>query len=168
MPTVSPSRPTSCSWLPVPLVLLAVLILQADAPRSEEQVCRLASAVMQDAEIRLAPPDGGHGQWRGGLYLRRRLILPITLGSFQGYGSKVWSVSDSDERGEYAIPFSAGQPTSSLGKAARVEAYLFTGLGPALYYGGHRSTNEDLQLIRAAEGFWPVGAGCRDRFVFGV
>lgn len=152
----------------VAVVLLTLLALQMDAPHSAEQLCRLRSAQLPEAEIRLSPPDGAHGQWKGALYLRHQSLLPITLGSFQGYGSKVWSIAGSSERGEYAIPFSAGLPTDSLETAVRVDAYLFPGLGAALYYGGHRSTDADLRLLRAAEGFWQVGAGCRARFVFGT
>lgn len=149
-------------------LLLAALALQTNAPRGAEQLCRLRSARLPAAEIRLAPPDGAHGQWTGALYWRHQRLLPLTLGAFQGYGSKVWSIPGSSDRGEYAIAFSAGQPTSALERVQRVDAYLFSGLGAALYYGGHRSSNADLRLIRAAEGFWQVGPLCRDRFIFGT
>jgi len=79
------------------------------------------------------PPDAAHVGWTGALYWRHQRVLPISLGAFQDYGSKVWSIPRRSDRGEYAIPFSAGQPTNSLAQSVRVDAYLFPGLGAAVY-----------------------------------
>lgn len=155
------------SLLPLSL-LSALLLLQADAPRSAEQLCRLTSTQLVGAEVRLSPPDGAHGQWKGALHWGRQELLPISLGSLQGYGSRVWGIPSSSARGELAIPFAGGQPARSLGRAVRFDAYLFAGLGATLYYSGNRTSEVDLRLVRAAEGFWQVGDGCRDRVLFGL
>lgn len=148
--------------------LPAALLLRADGGRGADQPCVFSSMVMPELEIRvrLAPRSQGLGQWVGSLQWRGRPLLPFRLSMAQGYGSRLWTSDPPGEGGvQYAIPFTDGQPYDALERRARVEAFLFAGLGSELYY--RTEDGRRAGLYRAGEGFWRVGAGCRDRFLFG-
>ncbi len=150
------------------VLLPAALLLQAmaaDAPHVPRAPCVLRSSVLASALIQLSLPGGRHVPvWDGHLVLQGRRILAFRLGMFQGYGSRIWSIPGDTGRGEYAIAFAQGQPLMAGSRRARSDAFLFPGLGSTLHA---RSDGRNPALSRAGEGFWQVGDGCRDPYLFG-
>ena len=142
---------------------LSALSVQADGAQGSAPLCVLKSVADANAEIRLRHANVSAILWVGGFYWRGRQLRPFRLSMFQGYGSKLWSVSAGERDGGFAVPFYRGAPSYGQVKSGPVDAYLFPGLGADLYYGNNQ---RDPGLIMAAEGFWRVGPGCRDRMLF--
>jgi len=160
-------------WIPI---LLALVLMRSDSPADSADAaivagspsrpfCLLRSEVLPRLEIRLQAAEGATSLWRGWLYRGEQKIMSFQLSMLQGYGSRIWSVPGSQDRGEYTIPFSSGMPLMSLKTQAKVDAFLFAGLGEELHA---RGDNTDVELSRAGEGFWTPGHECRDRFLFGT
>jgi hypothetical protein len=153
-------------------------MMLADSVNATE--CVLASEVVNDLKIRLrlqqSPPE-----WKGGIYANNHWLTPFALGASNGYGSLFWHISTKQTGANEAIKFAGSIPSRAVSSNERPKntRYLFPGLGRLLYYGlpelpdlrlqkyPHKGVAiEGQDLIRAGEGFWSIGPGCNDRFVF--
>lgn len=142
--------------------------------------CILTSEVFQDLTIRLNIRQHPYA-WVGGIYAMNNLIAPFTLGVSSGYGSSYWSIPTKERSSAEAIKFAGHTPSRAIAAVSRPQntRYLFPGLGSAMYYGPPELpdlrtkqypivgvTVKGLDIIRAGEGFWKIGLGCIDKFVF--
>ena len=123
--------------------------------------CVWTSQINSNAKIEFISTNGT-GAYQGAVYYGGKRIMNIREGSFQGYGSNWWDTGSlgDDKTGGSIVMFKNGMPArSSPSRRPNAETKLLTvGLGGHLYYGGQRN---NLALIRAAEGFWIPGKGCR-------
>jgi hypothetical protein len=153
-------------------------MMLADSVNATE--CVLTSEVANDLKIRLrlqqSPPE-----WKGGIYANDHRLTPFALGASNGYGSVFWRISIKQTGAIEAVKFAGSTPSRAVPSEYRPKntRYLFPGLGTLLYYGSPELPDLRLQkyplkgvaiegkdLIRAGEGFWSIGPGCDDRFVF--
>ena len=96
--------------------------------------------------------------WKG------KAVRSLLMGQPNGYGSRWWGYKGKDGEivgGGRLVPFRGNQPTrgtnpEDLSKTAPKKA-LFVGMGSDHYYSDFRG---ELDLIRAAEGFWQIPTNC--------
>jgi len=124
--------------------------------------CVWTSQINSNAKIQFISTNG-IGGYQGAVYYGGKWIMNISEGSFQGYGSNWWhggSLGDDKTGGGNIVTFKNGIPVrSTASRQLNGETKVLTiELGSHLYYGGQR---DNLALIRAAEGFWLPGKGCR-------
>ena len=124
--------------------------------------CVWTSQMDSKAKIQFISTNG-IGGYQGAVYYGDKWIMNISEGSFQGYGSNWWhagSLGGDKTGGSNIVTFKNGMPArSTSSRQPNAETKVLTvGLGSHLYYGGQR---DNPALIRAAEGFWIPGKGCR-------
>ena len=135
----------------------------AFAQRLYAYSCTWKSEVTPRVKIQFTYQNG-IGGYQGALYMDGRWIVSFSEGSFQGYASNWWSATALGQDKPYngtIVVFKSGIPRRSLSTRHQNSAptkLLTVGLGSTLYYGRYRGNDE---LIRAAEGFWTPGKGCR-------
>ena len=149
----------------VALVITGTLIATpvAFAQRQYAYSCVWKSEVTPRAKIQFTVHNGTGG-YEGALYMDGRFINNFSEGSFQGYASNWWSATapgqGKSDNGAIVV-FKNGNPYRSLSTRQQKPTstkLLTVGLGSSLYYGRYR---ENVELIRAAEGFWIPDKGCR-------
>ena len=148
------------------LSFIAGTLLLSPAAMAQQQYpysCTWTSQVAPAATIQFTSTNG-IGGYQGAVYLNGRWIMNFREGNYQGYASNWWhrgkEGQDKPGRGTIVV-FKHDVPVRSLAGARRDAAattLLTVGLGSTLYYGDHRGNGP---LIRAAEGFWIPGKGCR-------
>lgn len=149
----------ACSVV-VGIMLIAPMSI---AQQQHHYSCTWQSQVTPGATIQFTSTNGVGG-YQGSLYMDGKWIINFREGSFQGYGSNWWSPTTEGQDkpgGGTIVLFKNGVPyrSSTAGFLKGDPTKLLTvGLGSNLYYGNHRG---NLALIRAAEGFWIPGQGCR-------
>ena len=146
--------------------VVAGILLIAPTALAQKQYpysCTWKSQVTPKAKIQFTSTNG-IGGFQGALYMDGKWIINFREGSFQGYGSNWWSPTTEGQDkpgGGTIVLFRNGIPVRSStegNRNATSSKLLIVGLGSGLHYGNQRG---NWALIRAAEGFWIPGKGCR-------
>lgn len=142
---------------------LLILFLLAPSPVIASSKCQWVSESTPDAVIQigeLRPP----GVLSAELVWRGKVVRSLLMGQPNGYGSRWWGYEGNDgypDRVRRLVPFKGNQPTRGTKPENRSETALkkalFIGMGANLYYTDFRG---ELDLIRAAEGFWQIPTNC--------
>ena len=142
---------------------LLILFLLASLPVVAAPKCQWVSETTPEAVIQIGEVSP-IGILSADLAWKEKVIRSLLMGQPSGYGSRWWAYDSKDGKpigGGRLLPFRGNQPTrgtnpEDLSKTAPKKA-LFIGMGSDLYYSDFR---EELDLIRAAEGFWQIPTNC--------
>lgn len=134
----------------------------AEAPQAYD--CQWTSEVTPGAVIRF-DRFTGIGGTSGRLLFDGTPVGPFSESTTQGYANRYWSMDQGGEgtvlhlRGDRLVRSLLNPSRSEL--AQEPPRVILVGLGRHLWYRGDQRWRDQPELIAAAEGFWRVGAGCR-------
>jgi len=151
------------AWSTCLLAIGGVAVGGATQTNQSKDKCRWVSELFPAAVIQIQETSP-IGIISADLVWKGKVIRQLEFGEPNGYGSKWWRYkSDDGDKGvNRLLPFLGNQPARGHNwdkelMREKTKKVLLVGLGSNLYYTEFRG---EVEILRAAEGFWRLDNGC--------